>query len=44
METFFIHFKSECFYFYTFLTTEGVKFAEQRYMRLYNHHRIQKNK
>ncbi|MEK5172992.1 IS3 family transposase [Heyndrickxia sp. FSL W8-0496] len=42
MESFFSHFKSECFNLYSFRTAADVKFAVQKYIRFYNHQRFQK--
>ncbi|MGG1830970.1 IS3 family transposase [Cytobacillus firmus] len=42
MENFFSHFKTECFYLYSFKTAQEVKDALNQYMRFYNHQRFQK--
>jgi putative transposase len=42
IENFFSHFKSECFYLYSFRTAMEVKFAVQKYIQFYNHDRFQK--
>ncbi|MED4718804.1 IS3 family transposase [Bacillus badius] len=42
MESFFSHFKSECFNLYFFRSAAEVKFAVQQYIRFYNHQRFQK--
>lgn len=42
MENFFSHFKSECFYLYSFRTSEEVKDAVNKYIRFYNHQRFQR--
>ncbi|WP_026585320.1 IS3 family transposase [Bacillus sp. J33] len=42
MENFFSHFKTECFYLYSFKTAQEVKDALKKYMRFYNHGRFQK--
>ncbi|QPW51757.1 IS3 family transposase (plasmid) [Bacillus thuringiensis] len=42
IESFFSHFKSECFHLYSFRTAEEVKFAVRKYIRFYNHQRFQK--
>jgi transposase InsO family protein len=42
MENFFSHFKTECFYLYSFKTTEEVKDVVNKYIRFYNHQRFQK--
>jgi len=42
MENFFSHFKTECFYLYSFRTADEVKDAVNRYIRFYNHQRFQK--
>jgi transposase InsO family protein len=42
MENFFSHFKSECFYLYSFKTAEEVRDAVKKYIRFYNHQRFQK--
>ncbi|MBT2756819.1 IS3 family transposase [Mesobacillus foraminis] len=42
MENFFSHFKSECFYLYSFRTSEEVKDAVSKYIRFYNHQRFQR--
>jgi putative transposase len=42
MENFFSHFKTECFYLYSFKKTEEVKEAVNKYIRFYNHQRFQK--
>lgn len=42
MENFFSHFKTECFYLYSFRTAEEVKDAVKKYIRFYNHQRFQK--
>ncbi|MFS0638461.1 IS3 family transposase, partial [Mesobacillus foraminis] len=35
-------FKSECFYLYSFRTSEEVKDAVSKYIRFYNHQRFQR--
>lgn len=42
MENFFSHFKSECFYLYTFQTVEEVKDAVDKYIHFYNYQRFQR--
>ncbi|PFM38949.1 IS3 family transposase [Bacillus cereus] len=42
IESFFSHFKSECFYLYSFHTADEVKFAVREYIHFYNHQRFQK--
>lgn len=41
IESFFSHFKSECFHLYSFRTVEEVKHAVKRYIYFYNHQRFQ---
>ncbi|WP_369603962.1 IS3 family transposase [Priestia megaterium] len=43
MESFFSHFKSECFHIHPFQTARQVKDAVHQYMHFYNHERFQKN-
>ncbi|HDR4594927.1 TPA: IS3 family transposase [Bacillus cereus] len=42
IESFFSHFKSECFYLHSFHTADEVKFAVRKYIHFYNHQRFQK--
>ncbi|WP_394140633.1 IS3 family transposase [Cytobacillus oceanisediminis] len=42
MENFFSHFKTECFYLYSFKAADEVIEALNKYMRFYNHQRFQK--
>jgi transposase InsO family protein len=42
MESFFSHFKSECFHLHPFRSPKEVKDAVNRYIRFYNHQRFQK--
>ncbi|PGW17354.1 IS3 family transposase [Bacillus cereus] len=42
IESFFSHFKSECFHLCSFHTADEVKFAELKYIHFYNHQRFQK--
>ena len=42
MESFFSHFKLECFHLYSFRRAEEVKHAVRRYIHFYNHQRFQK--
>ncbi|KMY42801.1 integrase [Peribacillus loiseleuriae] len=42
MESFFSHFKAECFYRYQFDSSNEVKEAVKNYMKFYNHKRFQK--
>ncbi|ARJ25588.1 hypothetical protein B7492_31640 (plasmid) [Bacillus mycoides] len=42
IESFFSHFKSECFHLYSFHTADEVKFAARKYIHFYNHQRFQK--
>lgn len=42
MESFFSHFKTECFNIYSFKTTEEVKDSVDKYIHFYNHQRFQK--
>ncbi|MFD0767753.1 IS3 family transposase [Bacillus sp. CGMCC 1.60114] len=42
IESFFSHFKSECFHLYSFRTTDKVKFAVRKYIHFYNNQRFQK--
>ncbi|MGG0454272.1 IS3 family transposase [Priestia megaterium] len=42
IESFFSHFKSECFHLHTFQTASEVKDAVHQYIHFYNHERFQK--
>lgn len=42
IESFFSHFKAECFYLYSFKTVDEVKEAVHQYIYFYNHQRFQK--
>ncbi|MEH7351679.1 IS3 family transposase [Gottfriedia acidiceleris] len=42
MESFFSHFKTECFYRYHFETSQEVKIAVNKYIKFYNNKRFQK--
>jgi transposase InsO family protein len=42
IESFFSHFKSECFYLYKFQTANEVKNAVHQYINFYNHERFQR--
>ncbi|MDM5225415.1 IS3 family transposase [Cytobacillus sp. NJ13] len=42
MENFFSHFKTECFYLYSFKTAQEDKDALKKYMNFYNHRCFQK--
>ncbi|MBA9029465.1 IS3 family transposase, partial [Peribacillus huizhouensis] len=42
-ESFFSHFKTECFYRYQFETSKEVKAAVKNYIKFYNNKRFQKN-
>jgi putative transposase len=44
MESFFSHFKAECFYRYQFESSNEVKEAVRNYIKFYNNKRFQKNK
>ncbi len=42
IESFFSHFKSECFHLYSSHTADEVKFAVRKYIHFYNYQRFQK--
>ncbi|WP_139840716.1 IS3 family transposase [Gottfriedia acidiceleris] len=42
MESFFSHFKTECFYRYQFESSQEVKMAVKNYIKFYNNKRFQK--
>ncbi|MDO8161724.1 transposase, partial [Bacillus toyonensis] len=43
IESFFSHFKAECFYLYFFKTIDEVKEPMHQYIYFYKHQRFQKN-